>query len=61
MRYRYFLTEEREVTAEEFMAAERRCGFHAPEGQFATDGFGSGTTRGRVEFSLTDEPAGEHL
>jgi len=68
---RYFLTEEREVTKEEFVAAERRAGFRNTMGkpkEPATAGFSttryyegerySETVKGRVEFT-TEEVWGE--
>jgi hypothetical protein len=52
---KYFLTfgraEEREVTQEEFIKAERQCGFRPKYGDgVATGGFGSGMIHGRVEY-----------
>lgn len=49
---RYFLTEEREVTKEEFVAAERKAGFHNTMGQPlepATASFSNGKISGRTE------------
>lgn len=53
---RYFLTEEREVTREEYILAERAAGFH-PKGddpnQIACASFGNGKISGRVEYDHT--------
>lgn len=51
---RYFLTEEREVTIEEYVRAERDAGFRPKgedKGQPATAGFSSGKISGRTEES----------
>lgn len=49
---RYFLTEEREVTKEEYVRAERKAGFHNTMGQPnepATASFSDGKVSGRME------------
>ncbi len=63
-RYRYYLTEEREVTKEEYVAAERRAGFYNTMGQPeepATASFsgqcGDTEIRGRTEYSAPGAPA----
>ena len=51
---RYFLTEEREVTKEEWVRAERAAGFRPKGedvGQPATGSFSSGKISGRMEES----------
>lgn len=60
--YRYFLTyhlgEEREVTKDEYVRAERAVGFHNTLGQPhepATSSFGGASVRGRTVYV----PAGE--
>lgn len=58
---RFFLSHpafgEKEVTKEEFIAAERAAGFFPKSGSgVATGGFGSGDIRGRVEtFKVGEE------
>lgn len=66
---RYLLTEgdgpEREVTAEEWISAERRAGFHPKPGlgPFATAGFGSTNPdlHGRIEYPTPEQRAAATL
>jgi hypothetical protein len=50
---RYFITEEREVSREEFIRYEQAAGFFSKQGSdsVATGGFSSGSIKGSVRYS----------